>query len=72
VRVARNDWRRFRGGSCTGNVVQLPYFPMIYTGFGEDYSGPRAASVQLGNHLSILLHMRLTGEQPQLSARAAQ
>ena len=62
----------FAGGSCTGNVVELPSLPMIYTGSGEDYSGPRAASVQLGNHLSILLHMRLTGEQPQLSAKASQ
>ena len=62
----------YAGDSCTGNVVQLPSLPMIYTGFGEDYSGPRAASVQLGNHLTILLHMRLTGEQPQLSAKAGQ
>jgi polyisoprenoid-binding protein YceI len=62
----------YAGASCTGNVVELPYSPVIHTGIGEDYSGPRAASVQHGNHLTILLHMRLTGEQPQLSAKVGQ
>ena len=60
----------YAGASCTGNVVQLPSLPVTYTGTGEDYSGPRAASVQLGNHLTILLHMQLTSDQPQLSAKA--
>jgi len=61
----------YAGASCTGKVVQVPSFPAIYTEIGEDYSGAHAP-VQLGNNLTVLVHMQLTGENGQLSAKAGQ
>jgi polyisoprenoid-binding protein YceI len=60
----------YAGAKCVGNMVQVPSLPVAYIRNGEDYSGPDVASAQLGNNLAISVHMQLSGEQGQLSAKA--
>jgi polyisoprenoid-binding protein YceI len=60
----------YAGASCTGDALQVPARAITSAGIGEDYPGPDAASAQLGNKLTILVHLQLTEEQPQLSAKA--
>jgi len=60
----------YSGASCITKVTQ-PSFPVNYIGSGEDYSGAHTAPVQLGNNLTILVHMQLTGQNGQLSASAS-
>jgi hypothetical protein len=61
----------YAGASCTGKLVQASSFPVIYTAVGEDYSGAHTATVQLGNNLTILVHMQLPREDFQVSAKAS-
>lgn len=50
----------YRGGQCTGTVLQPPALPQgPYAGAREDYPGPSDYNAVTGNELSIVLHMRL-------------
>ena len=62
----------YPGASCTGDAVHLPSRPVVSAGISEDYSGARPAPVEFGSSLTILVHMQLTSEGRQLSARAGQ
>ena len=70
-RMSASIGEDYAGASCTGNLVQAPSLPVTYTGTGDDYPGP-FASTQLGNKLTIFVHLQLTGEEHQLSAKANQ
>lgn len=50
----------YRGGQCTGTVLQPPALPQgPYAGGREDSPGPSDYNAVAGNELSIVLHMRL-------------
>jgi polyisoprenoid-binding protein YceI len=59
----------YQGPRCTGMVLKAPGLPAApHAGNLEDYPGPSGFNAIVGNHLTILVHMRLTpkapGEQP--------
>jgi polyisoprenoid-binding protein YceI len=59
----------YRGSQCTGTLLMAPSLPEPpYASNAEDYPGPANFNVVVGNHLNVLVHMRLlarsSGEQP--------
>lgn len=58
----------YRGGMCSGRVLQAPALPEgPYAGGREDYPGPGNYNAVSGNELNIVLHIRLL---PAASTRA--
>ncbi|MFZ0705996.1 MAG: YceI family protein [Candidatus Korobacteraceae bacterium] len=50
----------YRGGMCTGKVLQAPALPLgPYSGAREDYPGPGDYNAVSGTHLSIVVHVHL-------------
>jgi polyisoprenoid-binding protein YceI len=50
----------YRGGMCTGTVLQPPALPQSpYSGAREDAPGPSDYNMVSGNNLTIVLHLRL-------------
>lgn len=50
----------FSGGQCTGSFLMAPALPQPPISVGEDYPGPSGFNAVVGEHLTILVHMRLT------------
>ena len=51
----------YSGAKCTGTLLQgpsLPEDPAMHV--GEDYPGPQNFNAQVGQHLDLVVHMRLT------------
>ena len=50
----------YNGAHCTGTVLMVPPLPAVPSaGSGEDYPGPLNFNAFVGNHLNILVHLRL-------------
>ncbi len=59
----------YHGAQCTGTVLKAPALPQApHAANLEDYPGPSGFNAIVGNHLTILVHMRLT---PQTAEQAA-
>jgi polyisoprenoid-binding protein YceI len=50
----------YAGSQCTGSFLAPPPFPTPPTGSLEDYPGPSGFNEVVGEHLTIVVHMRLT------------
>lgn len=51
----------YHGSKCTGSFLKTPALPEApHASNGEDYPGPSNFNEVVGNHLTILVHMRLT------------
>ncbi len=50
----------YAGAQCTGTFLETPTLPEApRSGVGEDYPGPQGFNAVTGEHLTILVHMRL-------------
>jgi len=50
----------YHGSQCTGTLLMAPSLPEApYAGNAEDYPGPANFNALVGNHLNILVHLRL-------------
>lgn len=56
----------YSGAKCTGTFMQAPSLPEDPgTHVGEDYPGPQNFNAQVGERLSLVVHMRLTPSTAQ-------
>jgi len=61
----------YHGAQCTGTVLKAPALPQApHAGNLEDFPGPSGFNTIVGNHLTIVLHMRLTPQAPGQQAAA--
>jgi polyisoprenoid-binding protein YceI len=59
----------YNGAHCTGTVLMVPPLPAVPSASnGEDYPGPSNFNAFVGNHLNIVVHMRLLAKGSGQSA----
>jgi hypothetical protein len=58
--VLQGEGEAYSGTQCTGSFLEPPPLPQAPVSVGEDYPGPSGFNAAVGEHLTIVVHMRLT------------
>lgn len=59
----------YHGAPCTGTLLEAPGLPEApHAGSGEDVGAAQSFNALVGNHLAVLVHLRLMAKAPEAQA----